>query len=288
MPLDVYNDLIAHWVPSFKVMAFFDDKNLYRYLFNGFNMPKRIVECCNGVFYLPEQSETEVTYQSVLERCYNIENCIIKPSKNSSAGIGVKPFDVRDGAMTDGCSLKEFLKVYGNNYVIEEKIHESDNLSRLNPSSCNSLRIHTWRNAKDERVEYVSAYVRIGREEIIIDNASSGGITCQVLENGVLSNNACVVKHFSKIEKTDSGIELSGYKIEHFDDIVSTAIKAHSRIPYFGIIGWDICVNEVGEPVIIEYNPNPDMRIEQLIFNDSCLLDKQKDIIKQVYFAINA
>lgn len=283
MPLDVYNDLIAHWAPSFKVMAFFDDKNLYRYLFNGFKMPKRIVEHCNGVYYLPEESDSEVTGQRVIERCFNIENCIIKPSKNSSAGIGVKPFIVKEGRMLDGSNVRDFLKSYRNDYVIEEMIQESENLSRLNPSSCNSLRIHTWRNAKDERVEFVSAYVRIGREGNIIDNASSGGITCQVKLNGRLSDNACTVKHYSPIVTTDSGVRLAGYLIEGFEEMKKTAILAHSRVPYFGIIGWDICIDANNEPVIIEYNPNPDLRIEQLIFKDSCLLDKQKSILKQVY-----
>lgn len=283
MPLEVYSDLITYWVPSYKVMAFFDDKNLYRYLFNGFRMPKRVVECCNGVFYLPQLSDVEVPIQDVLEYCHNLTNCIIKPSKESSAGIGVKSFDVIEGLMKDGRGVKECFQSYHQNFVIEQKIQENNNLHQLNPSSCNSLRIHTWRNESSQKVEYVSSYVRIGREGKIIDNASSGGITCQVLSDGVLANNACTVSHYSIVNETDSGIKLSGYTIDRFRDMVDTAIRAHSRIPYFGLIGWDICVDSEDEPMIIEYNPNPDLRIEQLVFKDSCLIDKNIEILHQVF-----
>lgn len=75
----------------------------------------------------------------------------------------------------------------------------------------------------------------------------------------------------------------TGYKIERFDEMVSTAIRAHSAIPFFGIIGWDITISNEGKVTIIEYNPDPDMRIEQLPFRDSCLMDFQDEILEEVY-----
>ena len=54
-------------------------------------------------------------------------------------------------------------------------------------------------------------------------------------------------------------------------------------IPFFGIIGWDITISDEGKVVIIEYNPDPDMRIEQLPFRDSCLMDYQDEILEEVY-----
>jgi D-alanine-D-alanine ligase-like ATP-grasp enzyme len=41
---------------------------------------------------------------------------------------------------------------------------------------------------------------------------------------------------------------------------VLDAIKrAHKDIPHFRIIGWDFSIDEVGDPVLIEYNGAPGM-----------------------------
>lgn len=81
---------------------------------------------------------------------------------------------------------------------------------------------------------------------------------------------------------TDTGIKLAGYQIERFDVILSTVLKAHSAIPFFGIIGWDVCVADDGRIVIIEFNPDPDLRMEQLP-RDTCLKDYQDEILEEVY-----
>lgn len=175
------------------------------------------------------------------------------------------------------------LKSYNGNFVIEKKIEESECLSRLNPSSCNTLRIHTWRNSHKERCEFISAYARIGRVGSVKDNASAGGITCQIMPNGHLGKYACVVHPYKRIEKTGAGVLLADYEIEGFETMVTTAVQAHSALPLFGIVGWDICLGKDGQPIIIEFNPNPDMRIEQLVFQDTCLLDMQEEIIREIF-----
>ena len=261
-------------------MSYFDDKSLYCYFLRDFSIPHRIAECHNGVCYLPEQGIVEVTFEEVLQRCQNIRDCIIKPSKGSSAGIGVKLLNTENKSEEE---VRKLLKSYHGNFVIEKKIEECENLKCLNPSSCNSLRIHTYRSSVKQKVEFVSAYIRIGRDGKVIDNASAGGITCQVLSNGCLSDYSCTVSPYRVVDKTDSGITLAGYQIDGFNDLVETAVKAHSCLPLFGIIGWDICRDKDGNVVIIEYNPNPDMRIEQLIFKDTLLLDKQEEILKEIY-----
>lgn len=38
-----------------------------------------------------------------------------------------------------------------------------------------------------------------------------------------------------------------------------------------------------GNVIIIEFNPNPDVRMEQVIFGTTCLANKQDEVLKQVY-----
>lgn len=283
MPFDVYEKIIASQMPPRSVSSYFDDKNLYRHFLHDFTIPQRVVECYNGIFYLPEVSNIETTKEKVLSYCSSIANCIIKPSKGTSAGSGVTLLNVSNCIANDGRSLEDIFSSYKFNFVIERKIETSDNLKTLNSSSCNTIRIHTYRSSVYQDIEFISAYIRIGRNGKVIDNASAGGITCQVTADGVLGDFPCTVNPYQKVVATDSGVLLAGYKIEKFDKMVETAIRAHSNIPLFGIIGWDVTMNKNGEVVIIEFNPDPDLRIEQLVFRDTCLLDKQDEILKEVF-----
>lgn len=283
LPFDLYPDIIANWIPSYRVKDFFDDKNLYRYLLKDFNIPQRQVECCNGVYYLPQIDGAEKSRSEVVDYCRNLQGCIIKPSKSSSSGNGVVGFSMKDGIAKDGRFLEEVLKPYGKNFSIEEKIIESDNLRSLNPSSCNTLRIHTYRSRQREKIVPLSSHVRIGRAGSVVDNTAKGGIVCEVKSDGTLGDFACTLHPFAQVNKTDTGIKLTGYRIERFDEIVNAVLKAHSSIPFFDIIGWDVCVANDGRIVIIEFNPDPDMRIEQLPYKDTCLKDYQDEILEEVY-----
>lgn len=117
-----------------------------------------------------------------------------------------------------------------------------------------------------------------------IDNASSGGITVGVDENGFFYETGCQVKpQYKEFKQTDTGVSFKGLRISNFKEVIQTTLRAHSRLPWFGIIGWDITINEKNEVVIIEYNPPCDMRIEQIIFKGSAFGVYHEDIFKQVY-----
>lgn len=285
MPFPVYYDLLDSLSP-YDFRKVIDDKALYEWLFPNIRLPKRIVTCCEGVTYAYSEDgiKREVCEKELLEITYNLEKCVIKPSKNSSAGIGVKCITIVGGIVQEtGKTSKQLFDSYHGNYVIEEKIINNSNLKCLNPSSCNTLRVHTWRNRETATIEFISAFLRVGRSGSIVDNAFSGGIAIPIDKNGKLSNSGCTFKPYKRIEHSDTGMVFKGYEIEKFQDIVEVAKKAHNNLPLFDFIGWDITVDENENVVVIEFNGNPDMRLDQLIFLDTCLLDKQIPILSKVY-----
>lgn len=220
----------------------------------------------------------------LLEAIKNIDNCIIKPSKDSSAGIGVRSLRVTDDIVSDyDGSLEKLIKGYKGNFVIEEKVVCCDNLRNLNPSSCNTLRMHTWRNRKENKIEFVSAFLRVGRKDSLIDNGFAGGIAIPVRVDGALSKSGCTLKTYKRYEQSDTGITFKGYKIQQFDEMVQVVCDAHHNLPHFDLIGWDVTINNKNEVVVIEFNPDPDMRLDQLIFLDNCLLDKKEKIYKVLF-----
>lgn len=283
MPFEVYNHLIESFSP-FAFKKVLDDKSLYDWLLPDVQLPKRIYSSCNNVIYSYTEGKRWMSLNDLLDNISEIDNCIIKPSKDSSAGIGVRALKVSQGVVSDyDGSLEELIKSYKGNFVIEEKVVCCNNLNDLNPSSCNTLRIHTWRNRQENIIEFVSAFLRVGRNGSLVDNSFAGGIAVPIGNDGILSNSGCTFKNYQRYEKSDTGITFKGYKIQQFDEMVDIACKAHHNLPYFDFIGWDITVNSDNQVVVIEFNPDPDMRLDQLAFLDSCLLSKQEKIYKVLY-----
>lgn len=284
MPFDVYSQLLERFSPyAFKKVL--DDKVLYDWQLPDVKLPTRLFSSCNGVIYRYNGGgKTETSLSKLLISLQNADNCIIKPSKDSSAGIGVRNLQIINGVVSnyDG-TLEDLVKSYKGNFVIEEKVICCDNLRVLNPSSCNTLRIHTWRNRKENKIEFVSALLRVGRMDSFIDNAFAGGFAIPIGQEGILSNSGCTLKNYRRYEKSDTGITFKGYKIQQFDEMVKVVCEAHHNLPYFDFVGWDVTVNNMNEVVVIEFNPDPDMRLDQLIFLDNCLLDKQDKIYKELF-----
>ena len=287
MPLEVISD-VENILSPFKYAKVMDDKAMYDWTFPGIQFPERVAICCNGVTYRvsSEGDLIEIGQKELLNIVSDLQECIIKPSRDSSGGIGVQLFQSKKGVVTEtGRTVKELLNSYHGNYVIEKKVVNNENLRVLNPTSCNTLRIITWRNREKECIELVSALLRIGGPGAIIDNTAAGGIAVPVGKDGKLSNSGCIKHEYRRVEKTLSGVELKGYTIEHYSELVETAKKAHKYLPYFDFVGWDMTVNEHGEVIVIEFNPQPDIRLGQMTFLDSYLLDKQKEILTFVYKA---
>jgi hypothetical protein len=281
-PFEICHEVQARSM-DYRAFLYFDDKNLYRSLLSGFNIPVRVAECSNGIYYLPEQSSLEITYKEFVKYLSNQSNCLIKPSVGTDGGRGIRSFDTKDGLeMNSKQQVMEVLSQYGKNYCVERKVIENDNLQCLNPTSCNTLRVHTIRDRKEQRIRFLSSYVRIGKMGQVVDNMLSGGLGARIHDDGCLRN-AVSCYPYQTFDTTESGVKLEGYKIEYFDKIVNTCLAAHSRLPMFDLMGWDVTVDKDDNVIIIEYNPNPDIRIEQAIFGDTCLLDNQEWVMKQYF-----
>src|SRR5699024_8121213 len=88
-------------------------------------------------------------------------------------------------------SCKLVLEDYSHisSYVIQPLVHQHEQLTALNRTSLNTIRILTFLN-KTGGVEVKFAFVRFGIENSKVDNTSSGGGFCFVNSDGSLSNKA--------------------------------------------------------------------------------------------------
>jgi hypothetical protein len=225
------------------------DKNMLDIVLPNVRHPHVYLKNMNGYYYMDGEP---VSRETAIERLRNLECGIIKPSLQSH-GRGVKKLVIKDGKTNvEGKTIAQLLDAYENNFIIQEYIQQHESLAALNPTSVNTIRILTYRSG----MEVIPLYsvIRIGRKGEEIDNESSGGISTKINPDGTLGKYAYGDVAEGRIEKTDSGITLEGYKIPYMDKAVETVKKCHYQLPFFDLIGWDVSISPEGEPIIMEWN----------------------------------
>ena len=180
---------------------------------------------------------------------------IIKPSRESK-GNGVQLITVKDGVIDkDGKSIHQLFKDYKKNFLLQNRVHQHKDMAALNPSSLNTLRILSYRSGMEVLIIY--SVIRIGRSGQVIDNQSAGGLSTTISSDGKLGKFSFGKVGSDNIEKTDTGIRLEGYQIPSYEKALDFVKRLHYRLPFYKIIGWDVAIEENGEPILIEFNTKP-------------------------------
>lgn len=173
------------------------------------------------------------------------EDYIIKDITGSQGGSGIEKV----------AGIKELKKSILNrdNVVIQKNIIQHTDLMRLNDSSLNTIRIMTLSLA--DQVYVLSSVLRIGKSGAIVDNFSSGGYTIGIDHLGQTKTNLfdSAFKSY-KDYKPDNGELVSGIKIPKFNEILSLLDQLHKKIPFFGLISWDVTVDVNENIIVLEMN----------------------------------
>lgn len=227
------------------------DKNMIDVFLPNVKHPHTVLKRMNGYYYYEGKpvSETEA-----IEKCSNLQDCIIKPALEYS-GTGVSGLEIEKGITSiNGLTAKALFDKYGNNFIIQKRLKQHERMNLLNPTSVNTIRIFTYRSNMEILVIY--SVVRIGRMGQVIDNQCAGGISTIIGEDGKLGKYAYGGYTENDVLKTDVGTVLEGFEIPSYDKAVETVKRLHFQLPFFNFIGWDVAIDEEGDPVIIEWNVN--------------------------------
>ena len=232
----------------------FSDKNLNDILLPDMKQPHTYLKNRNGYFFVENKA---ASLDDAVAKCADMGDVIIKPTL-SSHGRGVKKLHVENGVVdAKGTKLKDLLSGYGKNFLIQDLVKQHPAMSALNPDSINTIRIVTYRTGMDVSVLY--AAIRIGRKGQTIDNESAGGISAKINMDGTLCKFAYGAPGQDKIELTDSGVRLEGYQVPSFEKAIAVVKEQHLNLPFQDLLGWDICIEETGDPVMLEWNTTPEL-----------------------------
>lgn len=200
-----------------------------------------------------EVKDSPENFEEFKKFCQKHHEILVKPL-SESCGKGVEIFK------TNPQNLK---KIYQNlletkRYLVEEVAIQCDEISKLHPSSINTIRIVTLNN------EIVAAFLRIGNNNNVVDNFNHGGLVAPInIETGIIDYLA-IDKKMNIYEKHPLTNEpILWFKIPKWPRIKRFVIQASKEVPEVGYVGWDVCLGPK-DPFLIEGNEFPGHDLYQL------------------------
>ncbi len=137
-------------------------------------------------------------------------------------------------------------------FMLEEFIAQHPEMSRLNPSSVNTLRMVTF--VTGDRVDVLAAVLKIGNGGDV-DNFSDGGMYTMLSDDGTALYPAFDGKNDVYATHPATGVTIPGFVVPLFDEVITLVTSAAARVPQLRYVGWDVAITPT-RPVLIEGNYN--------------------------------
>ena len=249
IPDDIYYAYIDPFYNDWEAAKTLDNKCYYRMLLSDVQQPELIALRMNGYWYVEENGVLRHSEEEDVFRLLHGKESFIKAATNSEGGHGVVYLHGRE----EDHKLKEAIHSVWGDAVVQSALKQHSTLSSINSSSVNTIRVLSFLD-KEGNVRIISAILRIGVGGSKVDNASSGGITCGITDDGKLKKYAFSAKGDKFDCHPDSGISFEGIEIPQFTEIRRIVERTHLRFSHFRLLSWDFAVSENNEPVLIEVN----------------------------------
>ncbi len=204
---------------------------------------------------------SESSFEDFEKFCKGKDVFFCKPA-DSCSGKGIYK-NIRIDENSDLKNIYEYLKE--NKLFVEGSILQHPQMSKLNETSINTIRVTTLLDKNDE-AHVMYALQRIGIGGMSVDNVGSGGIYTVLSEDGKIINPCWSDKTISTYTKhPTSGMDLIGFEVPYFKQALELCKKAACVEKHIRYVGWDIAITEKG-PLIVEGNPLPGYDMPQNYF----------------------
>ena len=253
-----------------------EHKGLYPILYKGMNLPKTLVVCINGVFYDAEMNIVSVSEVLKIFKHYN--KCIVKPTSFSGCGSGI---EIVVTERLEERDIEDFVVAYKGNFIAQQLVKQSAQMSKLSKNSLNTFRISTlFINGK---FSVCSVTCRCGMGDSYLDNVAAGNVMVGVQMDGQFMKYA-YDSRYGRHTVTDTGVVFSEFKIGAIDKMLAFVERNHQKhLPHCGFVGWDIALDENDEPVMIEVNLyGAGIHFEQLAVETPLYGDRTDEVIEYV------
>ena len=247
IPNDLYYTKIDPYFNPENLGRALDNKCLYNRLFPGIAQVETVACRMAGLWFDADMQQISREEAKILLEKQSA--VFVKVASSSCGGKGVHYID----ANTDSIAKQLEKRIKSQvDIVVQVPFRQHPALAALHQSSVNTLRLLSV--LMDGEVTVYSSIVRMGAGNSKVDNASSGGITCGIDENGCLKKYAYKTSGERFEAHPTSAVVFDGYEIPGFKKAKELVYKAHPMVPWFGMVSWDIAIDENGDAVMIEAN----------------------------------
>ena len=239
-----FHSIIEPSVNNIIYAEVFSNKNYLDLILKNANVPQVLVRKIDGTLLNLnyELISNEEAKKILLEEK---EEMIYKPTIESCGGRGIIFLDNKIAENRINDILQQ------DNFIIQRIVKQHEKLKEFNSSSLNTVRVMTLLLNNNVHILYM--VLRVGKEGMKLDNASAGGIQIPIMKNGMFSNNIVTIDN-KKV--TDEKIlkKYNNKEMPFYNQIAKEVKRLHPFISTCKIVGWDIAIDEKGNPTVIEIN----------------------------------
>lgn len=259
IPEDIGHTIIEYYLNPPKFRSLYSDKNFFSNIVGKQNLPQTFIYRILGSAILSNNGiiKTDEDISIILRNCKAI---ILKPSQGSCSGKGVVKF-IKENDKFYSCDKNknqltiDYLLSYNNNFVIQEAIEQSKELSYLNSTSVNTIRLAIYRSVKTEKIHVTAGIIRVGHNGSYIDNAHGGGRFIGIdISNGKLGNTTLDQYGIKKNVWNDIDYSKLNFTIPNWGAVIEFAQYIGQKIKHHRLIALDIALDKNNNPLLIEYN----------------------------------
>jgi len=233
---------------------FLGDKNLLEVLFcnvPGVRVPKTFGSGTRGM--IRGKNKTICSREALAKELSAIGPCVIKKTVDTNSGRDVMLCDFQNGV--DSHSEKTVLEIlhsFGEDFVVQELVCQSEALAKINSTSVNTFRVISY--FCDDALHVCPIALRVGRSGADKDNIHYGGISVGVKPDGALRKAAFSEFGEAFLAHPDSQIVFEEYKIPGAEHLANAAKQLHACVPWLKMISWDLTIDVNDRITLIEMN----------------------------------
>jgi hypothetical protein len=261
VPENLYYNRIEPVLNNKSFTLAYADKNFYEKHLPEFILlfPEAYLRGINGKLY--DKDYNKIEDLSIVPKWIESDGeYILKPASETSGGANILLLKtVSQKIKICGLSLdyKQFIQylqnVYKNNFILQERIIQHSFYADFNQSSINTVRIFTYKSAKDDQVITQQSVLRFGKPGMLVDNQASGGFSIGINENGFLNdfyiNKLGIKTPMSGNLLLKQKLVLPGYEI-----MKEIACSISKKYYYHSLLGFDFCFSANGVVRLLEIN----------------------------------
>ncbi len=196
----------------------------------------------------------------------------VKKQVDMSKGDSVALVDTSTCGKTVDALFNEMIGL--GKHILEERIIQSPEMARLNPTSVNTVRCITFNTKSGIVVPF--CFMKAGRGGSFIDNAGKGGLLGGIdVRTGICGTDGFDETAGQYRFHPETNIEFKGFQIPEWDRMIATCKEMSAKMPNVRFIGWDMAHTKDGW-ITVEGNGASQMIVPQIVWQRGIKADVEE------------